>query len=92
MVCTCGTHVGTMNRCLPSPLCSQVILGMGANATAAPNTTARAVIGPPVGAHILLGGATAGLQQQMPVGSEVAARIQWVTQSPRALTCSTAWS
>lgn len=40
---------------LPSPVCSQLILGMGANATAAPNTMVRAVSGPPVRAHILLG-------------------------------------
>lgn len=34
---------------LPSPLCSQVILGTGANATAVPNTTARAVSSPQQG-------------------------------------------
>lgn len=77
---------------LPSPVCSQVILGMGANATAAPNTMARAVSGPPVRTHILLGRGRAGLQQRVPVGSEAAARVRWVTQSPRALTRRTAWS
>lgn len=39
---------------LPSPLCSQVILGMGANAATVPNNTARAVSSPPMGAYILI--------------------------------------
>lgn len=54
-------------------MCSQVILGMGANATAAPNTTARAVSGPPARAHILLRGG--GASAAMPVGREAAARV-----------------
>lgn len=37
----------------PSPLCSQVILGTGANATVIPNAMARAASSPPMGAHIL---------------------------------------
>lgn len=37
----------------PVPLCSQVIRGLGAKATAIPNTMARAASSPPTGAHIL---------------------------------------
>lgn len=91
------THVGTMSRCvpnrrLPSPVWSQVILGTGANATAAPNTMARALSGAPVRAHILPGRGAAGLQRRVPVGSEAAANVRWVTQSPGQLAGRTAWS
>lgn len=74
---------------LPSPLCSQVILGTGANATAVPNTTARAVSSPPAGAHILIGqGFSRGFSSKCWRAAEPTAGVAVVaTQS-----CSTAWS
>lgn len=53
---------------LPSPLCSQVILGMGANAATVPNNTARAASSPPMGAYILIDTASAGASAANAVG------------------------
>lgn len=78
---------------LPSPLCSQVILGMGANATAVPNTTARAVSSLQTGDRILIGwGRSGGLGNGGPRAGEPTAGVVVAAQSPGALTHSTAWS
>lgn len=74
---------------LPSPLCSQVILGMGANATAVPNTTARAVSSPPTGAHILIGwGHSGDFSSKCPRAGEPTVGVRVVA----AQSCRAAWS
>lgn len=73
---------------LPSPLCPQVIRGMGAKATAVPNTKASVASSPAVGAHILTGrGRRAGSWTGRAGGCPAVA-----AQSPGTGTRGTAWS
>lgn len=78
------------NLFLPSPLCSQMILGMGANATAASNTMARAMSSPPVGAHILIGrGYSRDFSSKCLWAGEATVRVQ--VEGPGG-GCSEPWS
>lgn len=78
---------------LPSPRCSQVILGLGANATAVPTTTARVASSPPTGRHILLSRRrSGGVCSKRSSAAEAAGGVRVdAVQSLGALTRSTAW-